>query len=107
MVREEVEMCSNCRRKKKYPKIDECSDKQYLYDNLTPDELLLIEEIIESYNQGKIDLLIPRFDNNEIDFDGEWKLIINESYRTNGYEVLILKWYEGFEDTDYLVDRLD
>lgn len=91
----------------RYPEIDRCSDKQYLYDNLTHFVLSWIEKILEFYNSGKIDLLIPRFDNDEIDFDGEWKLIIkNKSYKANGNEVLVLKWYEGFEDTGYLVGCL-
>ena len=92
----------------KFKSISECEDKNYLFQKLSVSELNTVENILQAYNEGKIDLDIPRDANtNEINFDGKFNLIIDEqSYEEIGIEVTVLKWYESFEDTDYMVDTI-
>lgn len=90
---------------KKYPIIDGCADKEYLYSNLSNRELALIEGILSAYTQGKIDLYIDRYDDGTVKFDGDHELVVNDSsYRSVGIEIPVIMWYESFEDTGYLVD---
>ena len=86
--------------------ISECEDKNYLFQKLSVSELQTVENILQAYSEGKIDLDIPRdVDTNEINFDGEFNLIIDEQpYEEIGIEVIVLKWYESLEDTGYMVD---
>lgn len=86
--------------------ISECEDKNYLFQKLSVSELQTVENILQAYSEGKIDLDIPRdVDTNEINFDGEFNLIIDEQpYEEIGIEVTVLKWYESLEDTGYMVD---
>lgn len=50
---------------------------------------------------------MPRYENGEPDFYGEFKLIIKDnSYKPHGYELLILKWVEDYEDTGYMIETL-
>jgi hypothetical protein len=90
---------------KYFTNIEACSDKEYLYKNLNTESLNLIEDILEAYNSDKIDFITPRYENGEPDFYGDFKLVVNdESYIENGTELLVLKWYEDYEDTGYLVE---
>lgn len=86
--------------------ISECEDKNYLFQKLSVSELQTVENILQAYSEEKIDLDIPRdVDTNEINFDGEFNLIIDEQpYEEIGIEVTVLKWYESLEDTGYMVD---
>ncbi len=88
-----------------YRNIYGCTDKRYLFESLSREELETVENILKAYG-GKIDLDIPRdAETEEIDFDGEFKLIIeDESYKEVGIEVTVLKWYESLEDTSYMID---
>lgn len=90
----------------KFKCISECADKNYIFRNLSVPEIHTVENILQAYKDGKIDLDIPRdVDSSEIDFDGEFNLIINEpSYEEVGIEVTVLKWYESHEDTGYMVE---
>ena len=93
---------------RKYPRIDETRDKQYLYDNLPEKQLCMIEDVLNAYGQGRIDIEIPRYeDDGTVDFCGEFEIIINDSsYVCNGFEIMIIKWIEDFEDTGYMVECL-
>lgn len=86
--------------------INECSDKNYLFQKLSVSELQTVENILKAYSEGEIDLDIPRdADTEEINFDGDFNLVINEqTYKEIGIEVTVLKWYESLEDTGYMVD---
>lgn len=88
-----------------YRNIYGCKDKRYLFESLSREELETVENILKAYG-GKIDLDIPRDAyTGEIDFEGEFKLIIeDESYEEVGIEVTVLKWYESLEDTSYMID---
>lgn len=85
--------------------IDGCSDCRYLYASLTAEQLTIIENILTAYNSGKIDMITPEYDDNTGDWYGEFELIINdETYIEVGSELLVIKWYEGIEDTGYFVE---
>lgn len=88
-----------------YKEIDLTKDKQYLYDNLSEDSLDIIEYVLEAYGDSKIDLEGPRYPDGEPDLFGEFKLIVKDNtYKRTGYELLILKWVEDFENTGYLLE---
>ena len=90
---------------KKYRNLEKCSDFKYLKEHLTENNLSIIENILIAYTTNQIDLAIPRDENNEIVWDGDWDIIIlDPSYERIGEEILVLKWYESFEDTGYLVE---
>ena len=64
-----------------------------------------IDDILEAYSLGRIDFIEPRYEDGEPDFDGEYKLIINDkTYKETGWELLVLKWIEGHENTGYVVE---
>ena len=89
----------------KYHNLEACSDFKYLNTHLTEKHLSEIEYILEAYSTNKIDLIIPRDEKEEIVWEGDWDIIINDkNYRRIGGEILVLKWYEGFEDTGYLIE---
>jgi len=89
-----------------YPNIEKCADKQHLYNNLSEAALRLIENTLTCY-PNKIDFTAPRYENGEPDFYGEFELIIkDDSYKPHGYELLILKWVEDYEDTGYMIETL-
>lgn len=91
----------------KFSFIDETRDKQILYRELSSDKLFEINNILEAYSCGRIDFKVPRLDNGEPDFDGEFELINNDNtYEETGSELLVMKWVEGYEDTGYLIECL-
>lgn len=88
-----------------YKNIEKTSDKQYLYNNLSGEKLKEIDDILGAYFSGKINFIVPRLENGEPDFCGEFKLIINDdTYEKTGNELLVLRWVEDYEDTGYMVD---
>ena len=90
---------------KEFSNIETCSDKEYLYKNLNTESLNLIEGVLEAYNSGKIDFITPRYEDGEPNFYGDFELVINDNmYIENGTELLVMKWYESYEDTGYLVE---
>mgnify|MGYP000778927043 CR=1 FL=1 len=90
----------------KFRCINRCADNDYLFQKLSVSELHKVENVLQAYIEGKIDLDIPRDVNtNEINFDGDFNLIIKEpSYHEIGIEETVLRWYESLEDTGYMVD---
>ena len=90
---------------KKFWHIEQCCDKQYLYEHLNESELQLIEDILRAESDGKISLSEDQYDGNgNCDFDTLDIIIHDETYVQNGYELLVLKWINDFEDTGYLVE---
>ena len=92
---------------KKFPCIELCRDKQYLYDHLNESELQLIENILQAESEGKIILPEDRYnENGDINFESLDVIIYDKTYVQNGYELLVLKWIYDFEDTGYLVENI-
>lgn len=90
-----------------YPYISDCEDADYLFDHLSKNSLNFIESTLFNYSHDIISLVIPRDDNDEIDFDGEWRVEVKDNNReSTEEELMVLKWVEGFEDTGYLVEVL-
>lgn len=88
-----------------YREIEHTADKEILYSYLVEPELDIIETILRAYNEGKIDIIEPRDENGEPDFDGIFELVINdENYQGIGYETPILKWINDWETTDYIIE---
>ncbi len=87
-----------------YPKICGCVGVKYLIKQLEKDELQSIENILKEYGK-KVDLDVPRDVNGRIDFRGKWGVkVLDKSYKPTGQELAVMKWYEGFEDSRFLVD---
>ena len=62
---------------KNFKNIEQIADKNVLYDN-----------------------------NGHIDFDKLELVVKDKSYKEKGFELLVIKWFESFEDTGYLVECL-
>ncbi len=91
----------------RYSYMSNAADYKYLLQNMPHNQLRLVERVLEAYCKNKIGLEIPRNqDTQEIDFDGEFKVIINEPYKELGIEKDILKWFESLEDTGYMMDTV-
>ena len=89
----------------KYPNLSSCEDYKCLLDYLADKSLSEIENVLEAHKLGKIQLVIPRNKNGEVEWFDDWDTtIIDTTYELTGSETLILKWYEGFEDTGYLIE---
>lgn len=89
----------------KYKEIERTKDRQCLYDNLSKENLDVIEHILRAYNDGKIDFAVPRYPDGEPDLFGEFALIVKDNmYKQTGQELLVLKWVEDFESTGYLLE---
>lgn len=87
--------------------IERCRDKQKLYDALSENELKAIDYILDAHFLDKIDIKEPRFANGEPDPGGEFELVINdESYIKIGWELLVLKWANDYEITQYLIESM-
>lgn len=72
---------------------------------MSNEKLKEIDDILEAYFRDKIDFVVPVFENGEVDFCGEFELIINDdAYEKTGNELLVMKWVEDYEDTGYLME---
>lgn len=88
-----------------FKEISQCADKEMLYASLSYDALRIIEDTLNAYFTGRIDIVEPRFDDGEPNFCGDFELILkSKGYVENGFEELILKWINDYECTDYLID---
>lgn len=87
---------------KQFPNIDRCYDKEHLYYHLNNEQLQIIENVLQAREEQKIDLYDIQ------DIEGDYELIIkDDSYKQNGYELLILKWFEDLIETEYLIEILN
>lgn len=87
--------------------VEETRDFQTLINKLNNKELLLIDTVLSSYINGKIDMDLHENEDGSVDFENIDLVIKDHSYKANGFELLILKWYEGYEDTGYLIECLE
>lgn len=88
----------------RFPLLCKTADYEILLEDLDIVSLVIVEETLNNYFNGNIDMIVPRTENDEPDFYGEFELIINDNnYIENGYELLIMKWIDDFESTDYLI----
>lgn len=89
-----------------YQILSETTDYECLLHNFNCKQLKTIRDILEAY-PNRIDLQIPRYDDGMVDFCGDFELIIKDkTYQPNGYEILVLKWIEDYENTGCLVEIL-
>ena len=81
--------------------IQETKDYRVLVDNLTVQQLAYIERVLKKYSEGEIIL------NENHDADGNINFenieVLNKDGSESEYAVII-KWYEDFEDTGYMID---
>ncbi len=92
--------------KERYPHIDGHEDGRYLIERLKAGELAVVEGLLSNYG-SKLELIIPRNAKDEVEYDGEWKVIVKgNGYSPTGFEETVLRWYEGFEDVGYMVERI-
>ncbi len=91
-----------------YPYISECVDADYCMKTLSQEGLDYLESVLSDYAHNKISLVVPRDDNDEIDFDGEWDVEVKDNDRApTETELWILKWYEGYEDIGNVCDEIE
>ena len=87
--------------------ISKCADRERLFNELQLPQLEMIDYVLDSYFQGKIDFNDPYTINGDPDWEGEYELIINDSnYVQIGIELLVMKWVADRESTDYLIECL-
>ncbi len=92
---------------KMYPHISKHEDADYLFEMLTSSGLDEVESIIKNYQNGYLSLVIPRDQNGEIEFDGDWKVTVaGTTVEGTETDTTVLKWYEGYEDAGYMIDVL-
>ena len=105
---EEYDVLLNNDFESNYPHLSLCADFKYLKDNLNSESLQIIESILDAYNKNKIDLDISRDEDGKFDFSNDISLsVLDKGYVETGFELLVLKWYESYEDTGYLVECFD
>lgn len=85
------------------PRVANTRDYEILRKHLTVDSLQLIDDILKAAGNGRIDLQIPRELDGNIDFANIGFIVKDISYEETGFEKLVLKWYDDFENTDYLI----
>ena len=78
---------------------------ELLRAELNEHELMVLEYILSAYSNGQIELELIRDEDERLDFDRSFSLIIHDNnYKVTGLESVAIKWLEGFESTDFLVD---
>ena len=87
--------------------VEKTRDFQLLNDKLNNEKILLIDTTLSAYIHGKIDMDLHKNEDESVDFEKIDLVIKDPSYKANGFELLILKWYEDYEDTGYLIECLE
>lgn len=87
--------------------VEKSRDFQLLNDKLNNEKILLIDTILSAYIHGKIDMDLYENEDGSVDFEKIDLVIKDPSYKANGFELLILKWYEDYENTGYLIECLE
>lgn len=87
--------------------VEKTRDFQLLNDKLNNEKILLIDTILSAYIHGKIDMDLHENEHGSVDFENIDLVIKDPSYKANGFELLILKWYEDYEDAGYLIECLE
>lgn len=75
-----------------------------IINTLSESALLKIEKILEAVEKEQLILHIPKRPDGEPDYNGEFRIIQNPSYTSTGYEMAVLKWFEGFISTNKLLE---
>ena len=87
-----------------FKNIKDCADGELLLSKLTKKALQDIEHVLDAYEKGDIDFISPRDEYGNPD-TGDYELVINnKNYKENGTELLVMKWVESHESTEYLLD---
>ena len=87
--------------------VEKTRDFWQLNDKLNNEKILLIDTILSAYSHEKIDMDLHKTEDGNFDFENIDLVIKDPSYKVNGFELLILKWYEDYEDTGYLIECLE
>ena len=87
--------------------VEKTRDFWLLNDKLNNEKILLIDTILSAYSHEKIDMDLHKTEDGNFDFENIDLVIKDPSYKVNGFELLILKWYEDYEDTGYLIECLE
>lgn len=90
---------------KKYVELKDCREFKLLMQHMPVNQLNAVENVLRQYTD-RLDLDFKRDENDEVIFDS-LKLKADESYEAKGYEISVLKWYEGFIDSDDLMSDID
>ncbi len=94
--------------KEQFPILREQEDFEHLKRHLDEWNLRIIENVVRGYVTGQVKMEVPRFDDGVPDTNGEFVVCcVDPNYRSVGGEVMILKWFEGYEDAGYLIDCIE
>ena len=84
--------------KNAYPILGKCTDFNILVKNLDDDDLQYIENTLQQYENGTIDMLLNK--------DGEYVFAEKNVICFGGIKLDILKWFESLIDTEELIDEI-
>ena len=84
--------------KNAYPILGKCSDFNIFVENLDDDDLQYIENILQKYENGAIDMLLNK--------DGEYVFAAKNVICFGGIKLDILKWFESLITTENLIEKI-
>lgn len=82
--------------------LKDCKDYEYLKSTLSLGTLEHIDRVLESYGNNELSLLKETDEYGGFDFSSIELNTSNYHKALHGDELLILKWYEDYEDVGYL-----
>ena len=84
--------------KNAYPILGKCTDFNVLVKNLDDDDLQYIENTLQKYENGTIDMLLNK--------DGEYVFAEKNVICFGGIKLDILKWFESLITTENLIEKI-
>ena len=84
--------------KNAYPILGKCTDFNILVKNLDDDDLQYIENTLQKYENGTIDMLLNK--------DGEYVFAEKNVICFGGIKLDILKWFESLITTENLIEKI-
>ena len=84
--------------KNAYPILGKCTDFNILVKNLDDDDLQYIENTLQKYENGTIDMLLNK--------DGEYVFAAKNVICFGGIKLDILKWFESLITTENLIEKI-
>ena len=84
--------------KNAYPILGKCTDFNILVENLDDDDLQYVENTLQKYENGTIDMLLNK--------DGEYVFAEKNVICFGGIKLDILKWFESLITTENLIEKI-
>ncbi len=100
-----IKTCLNQHINRKYCELKDCREFKFLVRHMPVNQLNAVENVLRQHSEF-FELDYERDEDNEIIFDSI-RLKVNKNDEAKGYELSVLKWYEGFIDSDDLMSDID